>query len=191
MKTQQASPRFKKRLSCDLEFAGHRHPGLVLNLSRSGLFVQTSLRARPGSVIGVNLNSPQYDDPIELHTRVVWKRVVSQAMRGVQHGGVGLVIDVDSPAFAGLVGDIEAIQQERSSGADRPASSRPAPTQAVRAEQPGATPSWRVRVGMEGSPRSRSFEISAASADEAATKALGQLDADWMVIEVAELDSSS
>ena len=87
----QPEPRFKKRVPCDLIVAGARHPGIVLNISRGGLYVQTSVVFQRGAWVAVDLNS-RVEQAIGLDAVVMWNRKVAAQLRGVRHGGVGLQI---------------------------------------------------------------------------------------------------
>ncbi len=53
----QRESRFRKRMPCRLMQGPHRFAGLVLNVSRSGLFVQTSASPK----IGADSHEPTYD----------------------------------------------------------------------------------------------------------------------------------
>ncbi len=49
----RVDPRFKKRMSCRLKQEQRTYAGLVLDVSRTGLFVQTSAGAKPGDEVEV------------------------------------------------------------------------------------------------------------------------------------------
>ncbi len=83
--------RFRKRLPCQLMTSSHAHMGMVLNVSRGGLFVQTSVSTRPGDRIRLQLN-PGAPEQMEIGAEVRWKRVVAPQLRAISPGGVGLCI---------------------------------------------------------------------------------------------------
>ena len=56
-------PRFKKRVPCRLRAPGGAGAGMVLNVSRGGLFVQTSTVASPGQTVHIDLG---VDDAVPL-----------------------------------------------------------------------------------------------------------------------------
>ena len=60
----QVHPRVRKRIPCELAVGGDRHRGLVLNVSRGGLYVQTHAEAQVGSLVGVDLAPPAWRSPI-------------------------------------------------------------------------------------------------------------------------------
>ena len=102
----QAEPRFKKRVPCDLVVAGARHPGIVLNLSRSGLYVQTSLAFTRGDWVAVDLNSEIADGTIGLDAVVMWNKKVAAQLRGVSHGGIGLQIRNAGSEYYDLLSEV-------------------------------------------------------------------------------------
>ncbi len=85
-------PRFKKRISCKLRIGQQDHSGIVLDVSRKGLFVQTSAAARIGEKIEVVLIRPEQGAAITLATAVRWQRRVPAQLRTVAKAGLGLQI---------------------------------------------------------------------------------------------------
>lgn len=156
-----AEPRFRKRFPCEFSVAGSQHQGLVLNLSRGGLFVQTSVPARQGDDVRVQVAADQQADPIALDARVVWKRVVSSSLHSVTPGGMGLRIEAAPERwYEFLAGAF---------GAD------PAPP---------SLPRFRVRIKRSGGPRSRTLLVHCASEGEARQRALEEAGPDWHVLEL-------
>lgn len=66
--------------------------GMVVDVSRTGLFVQTSAAARVGDEVEIKLMRRGSDDEIVLNTRVVWQRKVPHQLRSAVEGGLGLRI---------------------------------------------------------------------------------------------------
>ena len=163
--TAQA-PRITRRLSCDLFFAGARHQGVVLNVSRSGLFVQTSVAAQPGSNVGIKLNGPQGEN-LELDTKVVWKRIAELQITGITRSGVGLQIRHASPGYLEF---LENLAQRKI---------RPAPASATLMR-------YQVRVEVAGEPRSRTLTVFAETREAASFQALEKVGEGWTVIELEE-----
>ena len=170
MRTQvQQDPRIKRRLSCDLFFDGARHTGIVLNVSRSGLFVQTAIAAQPGSDIAVDLNAPS-GQSLEVDARVVWKRIVQSELMGVAHGGVGLWIKRASSSFYRFLEEIgEPVTQ--------------APQVAVATSPLNR---YQIRVKLTGQPRSRALTVFAENQDAARRQALQKVGDGWTVIALEE-----
>jgi hypothetical protein len=181
MNSQQSDPRYKKRMPCYLSFAGHRHPGIVLNISHSGLFVQTSMRAQPGTTLEVQLSGSSSLQPIALQARIVWKRVVSQQLRSVRQAGLGLAIHDASVRYDGLVYDIEASRQNDT------------PTSPQGTAHPLTPPTfncqgeYRIRLGLQGTQRSRTLTIQAVTEQNAREIAVQKCGQRWTILELEKL----
>ena len=171
----QAQPRIRKRIPCSLRIGGRRHSGLILNLSRGGLFVQTTAGGEPGAGLAVELNLGAEADALELDAEVVWRRVVAAHLRTITHAGVGLRIRrAPEPFYALLLrlqhGDGEAAPRA-------PAASAPTPPAA----------SFRIRVKQTAGPRSKILTMTGASEAEARHRALAQTGHGWTVLEVERI----
>lgn len=102
MLTQQ-DPRFRKRFACRLRKGGSTFSGVVLNVSRGGMFVQTSAVAMPGEEVEVAVSPRVRDAAIAVNARVVWQRKVPSHLRTLAQGGVGLQIDYAPEAYFHLL----------------------------------------------------------------------------------------
>ena len=135
-----AEPRLRRRVACEFTVARSPGRGLILNLSRSGLFLQTSVPGQGGDEVRVHLATDPRRDLISLDTRVVWKRVASAALRSVIPGGMGLRIEAAPESWYEFLSD--------AFGADAAAT---------------ALPRFRVRIKRSGGPRSRTVVLRCAS----------------------------
>lgn len=173
----QVDLRFKKRIPCSIQTSGRRHAGMVLNVSRGGLFVQTSAPVEPGASLAVDLNTGA-DASIPIDAQVVWRRVVSPHLRTLSRGGMGVRIRRAPESYYGLLSGVaggpERARVEREEPADR---SAPA--------EPGMR--FRIRVKEGRGSRSRTLIVHGASEDEARSYALRKAGKDWVVLEVAPL----
>jgi hypothetical protein len=167
-------PRYRKRVPCRLQFAGGAHRGMVLNVSRSGLFVQTTAGASPGDAIHLELALGSDELPVD--ARVVWRRVVAPHLRTVSTGGMGLHIQYASDGWYGFLAGLAATGSEEDA----------APTPAA-APVRDAGPAFRVRLRLRGSPRTRTLVVAARDAKEARARARQQAGGDWRVLELAKL----
>ena len=79
-------------MPCRLTLGQKQYSGLVLDVSRTGLFVQTSAAPSCGAEIEVMLTRPARDSGFALTARVVWQRRVPSQLRRLVEGGVGLEI---------------------------------------------------------------------------------------------------
>ena len=82
--------RKKRRIPCVVRFEGRRYSGMVIDMSPSGLFIQTSAKVRPGDFIDLKLSVPGEISPIVVHAEVVRAKSVPAQLRVVDHGGVGI-----------------------------------------------------------------------------------------------------
>jgi hypothetical protein len=160
-------PRFKKRLPCRLRAPGGAASGMVLNVSRGGLFVQTSAAASPGETVHIDLG---VDDvvPLAVDACVVWRRVVGAHLRSVSTGGFGARIQYAPDAWFGFLSGLAG------SEVDAPASARVAV---------GAV--YRVRLRLAGSPRTRILVVECRDEAAARERALAVAGAQWVVLDLA------
>ncbi|MBW2269869.1 MAG: PilZ domain-containing protein, partial [Deltaproteobacteria bacterium] len=114
-------PRTKKRLSCNLVVNDQRYTGIVIDVSASGLFVQTSVAPKPGSSVELELQLPS-GDFLPLHATVARRRSVPARLRSVVRCGLGLSLEHVPEAFFSLV---EELQGPREAVPQKEATPRP------------------------------------------------------------------
>jgi PilZ domain len=192
----QIHPRARKRVPCELLVSGRRHSGIVLNVSRGGLFVQANVGVRPGEEVRVDLGQGNG----EIRARVVWNRMVPPSMRGVCFGGIGLEIRSAPDGYyeflATLLPAADAFPPVRlaAPGAPRsePAGGMARGLRARRdtsgvAEPPAPElPRYRVRVRESGGSRSRTIAVSCESEGAARARALAIAGGGWEIVEVEQ-----
>ena len=88
----QGEQRFRKRIPCKLTRSDSSFSGLIIDVSRRGLFVQTSAAAKAGDEVEIKLTRRASEAAIVLNARVVWRRSVPRPLRSVVEGGRGLQI---------------------------------------------------------------------------------------------------
>ena len=98
-----ADERFRKRIPCAFNAGGRSSSGLVLNVSRSGLFLQTSIPENSGTVVNLELKPLDRAEEIALTARVVWRKAVPAQLRTIESGGFGLQIIRADEAYYGLL----------------------------------------------------------------------------------------
>jgi hypothetical protein len=153
---------------------------MVLNVSRGGLFVQTSARARPGDRVRIALNASARAGAIGLEARVVWKRVSPPQLQSVTQGGVGLEIKLASEAYYDFLAGVAT-----PAGEVPRAPTGPAEPGAVETKTPPAT-RFRVRVSQSGGPRSRTFVVEGSTEDDARRRALASIGTGWTILEIEQ-----
>ena len=152
---------------------------MVLNLSRGGLFVQTSAGPPPGSDVTVDLDVAGASDAVPIGGRVVWRRVVAPHLRTISQGGVGVRIENAPEAYYSFLSET--------------AGEGPVPRAAVGGEsarapvepRPDAPQfAFRVRVRRGEGPRSRTLVLRAESEERARDRALSIAGAGWTILEL-------
>jgi len=102
---QRNASRVRKRVSCELEFDERRYSGIVLDLSRQGLFVQTAARPKLGMRVVLRLQLPGVGTSV-LTTRVARLRLVPPRLVAVASGGVGLFVEMPTPEFDRFIAEV-------------------------------------------------------------------------------------
>jgi Tfp pilus assembly protein PilZ len=93
---KRAAPRHKRRITCELRYDGRKASGIVLDLSASGLFVQTSARPEPGSIVHLLLEARGDSAALDLRVRVARQRRTEPRLAALVPPGLGLQI-LDAP----------------------------------------------------------------------------------------------
>jgi Tfp pilus assembly protein PilZ len=155
---------------------------MALNLSKSGLFIQTSAGPPRGAAVVVDLDVADDSETISIEASVVWRRVVASHLRTISQGGVGLRIESAPEAYyqflSGVVG--QALGSRSSTDGEAVAPEPESPSDCAGAE-------FRVRVKQEGGPRSRTVVLQCESEAEARAEALNVVGVGWMILEVEPL----
>lgn len=168
-------PRFKKRVPCELRVAGGRHPGIVLNLSRTGLFVQTALGASRGDTIRVDLSSGTLDT-IGVEGLVVWQKRIPPQMRGVRHGGFGVQIRSAGAGYFELLEEVAGPSEVLRDDIH------------INAAKEEAQTRFRARVRQHGKSRSKVVFVACDTVAQARERALENAGpGHWELLEVEEL----
>jgi Tfp pilus assembly protein PilZ len=161
-------PRFEKRLPCKVKLGDTQYAGMVMNLSRSGLFVQTGAVAAPGAVVDVSIAAPSSKAAIALSARIVWKRMVPASLRATLAAGFGVAIESAPDAYYAFLDAVARLQTMT------PRSPRAR----------GEGDQYRVRLQQFGSRRSRTLELHAETEAIARHRALAMAGRDWAITQV-------
>ena len=106
--TERGEQRFKKRMSCMVRVGQRDHSGIVLDVSRRGLFVQTTAAASVGDRVEVVLSQPEAKTAIKLEAGVRWLRRSPAQLRSVTQAGIGLQISHAEEGYYAMLA--EALQ---------------------------------------------------------------------------------
>jgi hypothetical protein len=164
--------RLKQRLTCELVMGDRRHPGIVLDVSPTGLFVQTSASPPPGERVGVKLRCPGGAE-VEVVASVARRYVVPSRLVSVARGGIGLRVESALDEYLQVVRS--ALRTE---GEPTPKAEANAPPESSEGS------AYRVRAKQTSGPRLRSLQITAASEGEAKRMASAELDESWEILTV-------
>ena len=166
-------PRYRKRLPCRLRVPSGKHSGMVLNLSRSGMFVQTGAAVSPGDAVHLDLAVGD-EGTVGVDARVVWRRQVAPHLRTVSTGGMGVHIQYASDVYFGLVARLaEGAPLDESAAVPREAA-------------PG--PAFRVRLRFAGSSRTRIVTVAAVDEREACERARQRMGAQWEALDLEKIE---
>jgi hypothetical protein len=163
----ESDRRFKKRVPCRLQIPDGAFSGMVLNVSRGGLFVQTSATASPGESVHIELGVDA-SGPLGVDACVVWRRVVGAQFRTVSTGGFGARIQYAPDAWFGFLSGLAGSEVG-------PAS----------AERPGGSGVYHVRLRFAGSQRTRIVVVEGTDERAARARAREIAGAQWVVMGLA------
>lgn len=98
------SDRRLRPLSCEIEFEGKVHTGVIRDFSRHGLFVTSRFEAALGTPVIVRVRRPG-GEIWEIQARMARSADGSEAL--ISRRGLGLVVDEAPPAFYAFVAELE------------------------------------------------------------------------------------
>jgi hypothetical protein len=181
---RRKAERIDKAISCVLVIGDRSHPGIVVDLSPIGLFVQTSVSPPPGERVRVVLRLEGGAD-VEVEATVARTSGLPRRTASVARAGVGLRIESISDDYRQLLHSIprpekgpprpvkepeEAPSRERTAAAALPKSSR--------------SIAYRVSAQQTSGSGYRTLQISAASEEEARDMACARLGEGWEILSV-------
>jgi hypothetical protein len=179
---------------------------MILDVSASGLFIQTSAAHPPGTRVSIDLNLAT-GGQLVLQGSVARRKMVPARLRSVETGGIGVRLDYAPEEFFQLIARVQGAEPKTEAAstpaakpptieraAVRPAAPpRPAtPPRRATPPRPPAPPRglYRVRVAQAAGARSRYLDVRAESVTAAQAQVLAELGAGWKVLS-CELRSSA
>jgi Tfp pilus assembly protein PilZ len=206
-----AARRAKRRLACAMIVGRQRFSGVILDLSSTGIFVQTTARPKVGEPVALELGIPGQKQTLRVQAQVVRLKVVPAQLLNHAQGGIGLrITNAPEGYFEFLTAVLPQFAKENDAGSpaapvkgpvasDAPpvkgrVASDAAPPEGRTARAGAAAPparpapgrGFRVRVQQIGGARSRTLRLRASSAGEAAAAGLREVGAGWKVLEAEE-----
>jgi hypothetical protein len=165
---RRRQPRTKKRITCTLVSGDRRYSGVVLDCSPQGLFVQTSAKLDPMTLVQVELGVSSHQEPLRVEARVARQKLVPPQLRSVAQGGLGLQIDLPTQAYLEFFAAVTRTELPKA-----PKSPKPAPK--LR---------YRVRLVEIGGSRTRTLDVQCNTLDEAEQAAIASAGEGWKVIKI-------
>jgi hypothetical protein len=104
-KDNRRAPRHLREIPCELWIRGTRHNGTVKDVSRAGLFVDTTALAAPGTAITLVFPAARGRTEIRVAGRVARSSRIRPGAAAETAGGIG--VEVTEPGALGrLIGDL-------------------------------------------------------------------------------------
>ena len=166
--------RVKRRITCELVVDGKRQSGIALDLSATGLFVQTAVTYPVGKEVEVHLAATRTTPALTLRTRVARGKRVPPQLLTAAGGGMGLRVINPPLAFAQL------------STGDGEVTPSPPPPEAPSTPKGETQRRFQVRLQATGGTRSRSVVVQCADAKAAKVQASAVVGRGWDVVDVSE-----
>jgi hypothetical protein len=210
---KKRADRIRRRVTCELQLDGRSYRGIVLDLSETGVFVQTEATPPPGTRVRLRLHTAGGVEFV-VEATVARRQVAPPQLASVVRGGLGLRVEDPPTAYFKLIGMEAAAGTGRtlggpdapapgagpagapppgasgafgtvgSAGPSRAAPRAPAPAAAPSPPPPDTRPEFRVRVKQSDGPRSRTLKVKAGSPSEARRNALAELGKGWEILSV-------
>ena len=106
---KRRDPRHARRITCEIWIHGVRSSGIVKDVSRSGLFVQTRARAMPGTGLTIAIEMGEGRTEIRLRGRVARAERLQVHLAMQSAAGIGIEV-LDPGALGRLLGDLRLTQ---------------------------------------------------------------------------------
>jgi len=159
---QGRDPRIERQTECALYVHGMRHRGHVINFSESGLFIQTGVTLSSGEWVQVRMQDSFKGEAMTLNAHVIRRQDSSSGPGAGGRTGLGLrIVNAGRQYLSFVKGHLSGVAIAASSGR-----------------------TFRVRMVLPGTQRSRLITIGGASVSDARVRALSRLDVGWEIAEV-------
>ena len=184
--------RIKVRFPCDLAFGRKCASGMVMDISAGGLSVAADTMLDQGESVYVRLH-PKGRPSIDIEALVWNVRAVKRGRQGKASARLGLVLSEAPDEFLGLLKSNTPARVAKPPQPARSAKRRtPEPAVAKGAEPetvletppPPPERRFRARVKQSDTTRTRVILVFATSAEDAAEKALAEVEPGWILLEV-------
>ncbi len=173
-------------MSCEIHVNGARHSGIVLDVSATGLFVQTNVKPSPGIVAMLLLSLPGAKEPVAMKARVARKKMVPPQLLALTGGGVGFAITEPAEAYLDFVAEMspehaESVAQERAKCRARKGSGAGGRKESGEKREE-APKRFRIHAVETSTGRKNTFLATCPSEQEASDQVLEELGDEWKVL---------
>jgi PilZ domain len=93
---RRTEPRIRRRMECEVRFAGWRHRGVVVDASPQGLFVRTGARPTSAAELEIRMRLPGRSDSLNLRAAPVRMQLAPAPGTGAPRCSMGLRV-VEAP----------------------------------------------------------------------------------------------
>jgi hypothetical protein len=200
VRERRRAPRYRCRLRCTLRHGRQSDDALVLDVSLSGLLVQTSFVLGQGDDVALEIA----DGPVRLHALAWHSRGQRRAAKPTFF--VGMMLSDVGPDYEALVARIAGNQPaRRTAAAPRAPAAGPTPETGPASVPSAASPLpiskhppplpttraswWRLRIKQVDGPRTRVVTLAAPSKEQAISQSLAELGEGWEVLEAVASNS--
>ena len=195
---RRRAERTKKRLACSLQIEGRHHSGVVLDVSATGLFVQTNAKPEAGTPVSLEMSMPGSQRPLFFQAVVARQVIVPPQLVAVAKGGLGLLIQNAPEDWYAFIAEVlpsptEAVSaassapaagsEPESAASGRSIVEKSNPQQSRPERGTASLIRFRLRMSQIAGSRSRSVIVSATSPDEARNLANEEAGDGWKIIE--------
>ena len=190
MENRRRYARVKRRLSCALTSGGRRYTGVVLDVSAHGVFVQTSAKLEPGTMVDLELGIGP-EETLQMQARVARSKLVPAELRSIAKGGLGLHIVIPPEEYFGFYAKVsgtaapEAMASAKASASAKPEKKKRAKKLPPRMDPPQPKLRYRVRLAqVSGGARTRSVTVECSTISDAEKLAIRAVGSGWKVLKV-------
>jgi hypothetical protein len=188
MKERRRTPRHRCRLKAELRRGGQGFEASLLDVSLSGLSLQTGVALSQGEPVELTIEGEVRVKALAWHAHRLKKA-------GPPTYKIGMMLAEVGPDYERLVARVAGRPAApRPAGATDPepaaarsagaAAAQPAPRRGLPPVPSKRPPWWRVRLKDATGPRSRVVTLAAVSREAAAAASLAEAGASWDVVEV-------
>jgi hypothetical protein len=182
------APRERKRLLCEIRLNESRYSGIAIDVSATGLFVQTSVKPNPGEKVEIRLSLPGCTEPVVMTARVARKKMVPAQLLTLAQGGVGLALVTPDDAYLDFVATM-SLEHAEAVARLRAAAARSAGGGATKADSgpvernaPPPPKRFRIHAVESATGKKNAYLATCSNEAEACEELLKQLGEAWQVL---------